>query len=135
MRSQPASKQELFRQRVYKFYLENKEKGKPFIVQHFEKEKVSKRSIYFILERADNNLGWKRERGSGPRAVKMNQKKIDRLTEMFDNKCGISQRQAARKFQCSQSYISKTLKHKTKIVKRKKREYRNAQTRKKRLRK
>ena len=50
----------------------------------------------------------------------MTDKAIDALAEMFDHKCGISQRKAARKFKCSQPYICKTLKTKTSIKKRKK---------------
>ena len=39
---------------------------------------------------------------------------------MFDHICGISQRKAARKMKCDQSFICKTLKTKTSIRKRKK---------------
>ena len=39
---------------------------------------------------------------------------------MFDHKCGISQRKAAKKMKCCQSYICKTLKTKTSIRKRRK---------------
>ena len=39
---------------------------------------------------------------------------------MFDHKDGVSQRQAAKKFNCTQQHISKTLKKRTNIKSRKK---------------
>ena len=50
----------------------------------------------------------------------MNKKGLNVLLKAFDHSCSISQRQAARKFKCTQQYISKTLKKKTSIRYRKK---------------
>jgi hypothetical protein len=50
----------------------------------------------------------------------MTSNNIKKLKNMFDHKDGVSQRQAARLFNCSQKYISKTLKMKTGIRMRKK---------------
>ena len=49
----------------------------------------------------------------------MAKRAISQLTKLFDHKCGISQRIASKKFKCSQSLISKTLKTKTSMKKRK----------------
>ena len=46
----------------------------------------------------------------------MNKTNIKRLQLMFDHHDGVSQRQAARKFKCTQQMICKTLKTKAKIV-------------------
>lgn len=108
------------RERVYKFYFENKSKGKMFTVNHFLNERISKRTIYSIIGRAEKNIDFKRRPGSGRRPKIMTKKKIELLIKTFDHQDGISQRQAARKFNCSQSHISKTLKTHTKIEKRKK---------------
>ena len=59
------SLEELRRERVYKFYFENKSKGKTFTVHHFMKEKISKRTIYSIIERAEKSIDFKRRPGSG----------------------------------------------------------------------
>ena len=53
--------------------------------------------------------------GSGRIAKKMTKNNIRRLEAMFNHHHGVSQRQAARKFNCSQPYILKTLKNKTSI--------------------
>jgi transposase len=99
------SLEELRRERVYKFYLENKIKGKKFTVDHFVKEKISKRTIYSIIERAEKSVDLKRRPGSGRKPKIMTKKKIELLKKTFDHQDSISQRQAARKFNCSQSHI------------------------------
>ena len=50
----------------------------------------------------------------------MDKKGIKALSKAFDHSCSVSQRQADRKFKCSQQYISKTLKKKTTIIYKKK---------------
>ena len=114
------SKQELVRERVYKFYSENMSKGKFFTFQHFNAENIPKSTIYGIMQRFENNIGPKRVCDSGLKAKKMTSNKIDQLKKMFNNKDNISQTQASRKFNCTQQYISKILKTKTEIRKRKK---------------
>ena len=57
------SKQEALRERVYKFYLENQSRGKNFTVLHFKAEKLSKSTIYRIIQCAENRLGSKRRIG------------------------------------------------------------------------
>lgn len=114
------SKQEQSRERVYRFYLANRSKGKKFTLDHFLLEKIPKRTIYRIIERAERDSGHERVRGSGRKAQIMTRKGIRRLQGLFNNKSGISQRQAARKFGCSQSYVSQTLSKKTSIRARKK---------------
>lgn len=115
MKPQLLSKEDTLRKRVYNFYFQNRDKGKTFTVNHFLAEKIPKRTIYSIIERLELGLGWQRKSGSGPKAVKMNKKHVKDLCKMFNNKCGLSQRRAARKYNCSQQYISKTLATKTKI--------------------
>lgn len=110
------SKQEETRKRIYEFFLKNRSKGKKFTVDHFEVEKIPKRTIYRIIKRAENDSGHERVKGSGRIAKIMNKKNIKRLKAMFDHHDGVSQRQAARKFKCTQPMICKTLKTKTRIV-------------------
>src|SRR5689334_10507280 len=100
------SKQEDRRKRIYEFYLANRNKGKIFTLNHFKEKNVPERTIYRIIERAENNSGHKRVQGSGRIAKKMTKKNIRLLKNMFDHHDGVSQRQAARKFDCSQQYIS-----------------------------
>jgi hypothetical protein len=114
------SKQEVVRKRVYSFYNDNKDKGKKFTKDHFVAENIPESTIYRIIQRAENESGHKRVRGSGRKAKIMTKTNIKKLETMFDHKDGISQRQAARKFKCSHQYIGLTLATKTRIRPRKK---------------
>ena len=51
------SSQELRRECVYKFYLENKPKGKIYTYNHFKAEKIPKSTIYSIIVRAEKGIG------------------------------------------------------------------------------
>lgn len=108
------------RERVYNFYLENRTKGKMFTVNHFKAEHIPESTIYVIIKRAENDSGHERVNGSGRIAKIMTKKNIRCLKSMFDHNDKVSQSQAARKFKCSQVHISKTLKTKTLIKKKKK---------------
>ena len=46
--------QEVNKERILKFYLENRDEGKMFTVKHFLAEKMPKRIIYRVIERAEN---------------------------------------------------------------------------------
>ena len=109
------SLQEDLRKRICQFKNSHLEKPKIFTVKHFLDEGASKATIYRALERVDNNLGYQRKKGSGPKAEKMDKKHIDQLKKAFDHHHDVSQRQVARRFDCNQSYISKILKNKTNI--------------------
>ena len=113
------SNEELQRKRVYQFYQENSDKPKSFTVSHFEAENLSRSTIYGIIKRIEEDKPFERQTGSGRKPKIMTKRAISQLTKLFDHKCGISQRIASKKFKCSQSLISKTLKTKTSIKKRK----------------
>lgn len=115
MEKKNISNQEALRKRVYEFYIQNKIKGKLFTVHHFREEKIAKTTIYDIIQRAENDLGYERAQGSGRKAVKMPAKKVRQLKSMFNHRSGISQRQASRKFDIQQSYVHKLLKTKSNI--------------------
>jgi hypothetical protein len=121
MSKKNSSEQEALRKRVYEFYKANQDHGKKYSVDHFIAEKVAKSTIYDIIQRAESDSGYERVIGSGAPAKKMTKSKIKRLKGLFDHKDNISQRrQAARRFNCSQSYICETLAKKTNIRARKK---------------
>ena len=87
------------RKRIYEFYMANRAKGKQFTVQHFRTESIPERTIYNIIQHAENDSGdHERIQGSGRIAKKMNKKKIKRLKDMFDHREGCSQRKASKKF-------------------------------------
>ena len=104
-----SSKQEQKRKEIYEFYLANRSRGKPFTLEHFNHVNITRRGIYKILERADNESGHKRVRGSGRVAKIMTPVAIKRLKTMFDHSDRVSTRQAARKFGYTHSHIIKTL--------------------------
>ena len=101
--------QVLTSERAYNFYLENRILGKKYTVKHFIKEKIPESTIYRIIERAENGFGPIRKLGSGRIAKKMTKPNITKLKAMFDHKDNVTQTQSAKKFNCHQSFISKTL--------------------------
>lgn len=105
---------------MYNFYSRHMDRGKIFTVTHFEREGISRRTVYSILKRYENGISAERQSGSGRKAKIFTKKKVTQLKKMFDNNDGISTRMAAAKFNCSKSMISKTLKEKTYIRYRKK---------------
>lgn len=105
-----ATKESTFRSRVYKFYLDNIEMGKLHTVRHFQAEGAAKSTVYEILRRFHNQLPASRLPGSGGSNRKMTPRKLGALRRAMDNKDGISQRQAAKKFECSPKTIYKSLK-------------------------
>jgi len=120
MSQKALSKQDTQRERVYRFYLDNRDKGKLFTVNHFTAEHIHKSTIYRIIKRAENESGWLRRVGSGRDAEKMPKKKVDQLKRVFDHQDKISYRQAGRKFNIVPSYVHKIIKTKTTIKKNKK---------------
>jgi hypothetical protein len=107
--------QEDLRKRICQFRKNHINKPLKFTVDHFLAEQVPRSTIYRVLERFANNIGPERKKGSSRKAKKMDKKNINKLKKMFDKHDGISQRQAARKFNTVQSHISSTLQHKTNI--------------------
>ena len=107
-----SSKEHDLRSRVYKFYSNHYAAGELFSVNHFILEEVSKRTDYAILQRYENNLLATRQSGSGRIPKIFTSKKIEQLRKTFDHKSGISQRQAAKQFKCSQPTINYMLKKK-----------------------
>jgi transposase len=102
------------------FYSENKEKGKPYTVNHFIKMGLQARSIYRIIDRVDNNISLKRRPGSGRKPYKMSHKKIDNLINKVDGKTGVSQQKLALNYGITQQYVSKIVRwHGIKYYKRK----------------
>jgi hypothetical protein len=85
------SKQEALRECAYEFYLENLSKGKYFTFLHFKAEKMPKRTIYNIIQRAENKLGSKRRIGSGRKPKIMDTKGKRKLKELFDQSDKVSQ--------------------------------------------
>ena len=54
-----------FRNRVYKFYYDNKNNGKIFTVNLFLAEIVPRSTIYGIIKRVEDEIGPDRQPGSG----------------------------------------------------------------------
>ncbi|KAL4510759.1 hypothetical protein ABPG72_004913 [Tetrahymena utriculariae] len=109
------SKQELLRERVYNFYMDNKNRGKSYTYKHFQEENIAKSTICRIIKLADEGLSPKRKQGSGRITKIFPKKQLSSLKKAFDHNDGISQRQAAQRYRCSQSYICKVLKKHTDI--------------------
>ena len=105
---------------MYAFLENHCDKPKTFTVNHFAAEGVARSTLFDILKRKDDGISSERQSGSGRPAKIMTKSGIKRLVKLFDHKCGISQRKAARKMKCSQFLINLALENKTLIRKRKK---------------
>uniref|UniRef100_A0A914DZG6 Uncharacterized protein n=1 Tax=Acrobeloides nanus TaxID=290746 RepID=A0A914DZG6_9BILA len=101
-----APKEDDLKSCVYKFYSGHQESGMQFTAKHFMDEGVSKSTIYDILKRYEDNLPAERQSGSGRIAKIFTPKKFEQLKKDFDQKDGISQRQAAKKYGCGQQMIT-----------------------------
>lgn len=106
--------------RVYKFCEIHISKGKKIVADHFLKENVPKATIYRYIKHWEQGISTKRKPGSGRKATIMTTTNIRRLEAQVNNKSGISTRMLAKKFNCNQSHIVRTLKHKCGIRYRKK---------------
>lgn len=106
-------------ERVYAFCDNHYEKGKKFIVDHFLAEEIPKRTIYRLIKRWEDGTPATRKIGSGHPTKIMSKKTIARLQKSINNQTGISTRQLAKKFKCSQSYLVETIQKKTDIKYRK----------------
>lgn len=120
MQPKNKSNQDTLRERVYKFYIEHRDHGKTYTLNHFLAEKISKATIYRVIRRAENESGYMRRIGSGRTAIKMTPKKITQMKNMFNNSDSVSYRLAARKFGISPSYAHKVIKTKSSIRMRRK---------------
>lgn len=115
-----ASKQDNLRARVYKFFTLHADQKKAFTVAHFKEEGISSSTIYDILKRQSNGISAQRKFGSGGSNKCIKGAALKRLETMFKNKCGVSVRSAARKFDVSKSCIHKVVKTSLKLKYRKK---------------
>ena len=95
------SKQEEIRKRVYEFYLNHKNVGKKFTIDHFNIQNIPKSTIYKIIKRTESESGHQSVQGSGGKAKEMTKTNIKRLELIFDYRDGVSQRQVAKKFNCT----------------------------------
>ena len=82
---------------MYKSYSDNKNNGKIFTVNHFLPQNLPRSTIYDIIKRVEDEIAPDRKPGSGRKPKIMTKSRFDKLCKMFDHKCGISQRKAAKK--------------------------------------
>ena len=80
------NKEKCLRERIYKYYEDNRSEGKKFTLDHFKGEKIYKNTFYRIIERAENKSGYNRAPRGGRIATIMTTKNIRRLKVMFDSK-------------------------------------------------
>lgn len=101
-----SSSKEDLRKKIVKFYEQHECYGKKFTVNHFKLEGVPISTTYRII----TTRRVKRLQGCGRKPKIMDQKGIRKLKGKFSNSDNISQRDAAKEFKCSQSYICRSLK-------------------------
>ena len=96
---------------VGSFYHSHKDRGKKFIVQHFEAMGLKKRRVYTIIKNIEERGYMLRKTGSGGHNRKMTPLKCMKLAKKIVNKTGCSQRKLARTFEVAQSTINNTIKN------------------------
>jgi transposase len=105
---------------LYNFMKENPELETSSIAECFIGPLAPERSVYRWIKQVKDKGTLERKISSG-RPVKIaTTVNIRKLKKMFNHRSGRSQRAAARKFGCTQPYISKLLKQRTNIRHRKK---------------
>ncbi|KAL4467962.1 hypothetical protein ABPG72_021743 [Tetrahymena utriculariae] len=115
-------------QMLENFYHDNIQKGKSFVAHHFMSSGLSQSTAYRKIKQLEKG-SLKRKSGSGRIPTVATKKNIKKITKYFKNKDGVSQRNAAKQFKCSQGYISKIISKKTnlKCFKKMKRPFRSTQ--------
>ena len=103
------SEKVLLRKRVYKFYENNIQQGKKYTIDHFVAEGESKRTIYSIIKRFEDGIDANQQPGAGKPPNIFHKKGLNKLKRLTNNKSGVSQRNLAEHFKCTQPYISKVL--------------------------
>ena len=77
-------------ERVAQFYQNHRELGKKYTVKHFVAEGISKSTVYNVLKRIDDGETLERRPGSGRKAKKMTQSKINNVKRDLEHKVGSS---------------------------------------------
>ena len=103
--------------RIVQFYEKYSDKGKPFTVQHFMEEGLSRRTIYRTLQTFKERGTTKRKDGIGRPAKILTKQKLAWLCrKLVHGKLNNSQTAIASKLKCSQSYICKAIKRNTNLI-------------------
>ena len=113
---------ETFEQRIYNFYYDSARKCVKTMINYFKKQNVPQSTIYYVLKKYLQYEIIKDLSQSG-RPLKLSRKNLNKIVKSINNRCGLSQRQIARRFKVHYSTISRNLPRRTSIVIRK---HRNA---------
>ena len=100
---------------LYKYYHENREKSKFEIASHIIALGYPKSSVYRWINILEQGKSLVRKKGSGRPKKIATKSNIRKIEKRFNHRSGCSQRRAARRLRCSQSWISKILKKYTNI--------------------
>lgn len=94
---------------VRNFVIQNAHLNKNDVVKHFVAVGMSRRTVYHILKRMDNNENLVRRPGQGRKSRKIAENLKNRLIEACHGKVGISYVQLAKKFKISDKTIKKRM--------------------------
>jgi hypothetical protein len=96
--AQMASKEQVCRARVVQFFEKHRLKGKPYAVQPFIDEGISRRTVYNILRHYEERGEYARKPGYGRPATIMTKKRVKRLVKKLMSAKPPSTRALARSF-------------------------------------
>ena len=111
---------EALSQRICNFYYDSTKKSVKTTVNYFKKQNVPQSTIYYVLKKYLQYRTTKDLSRSG-RPLKLSKKNLNNIVKYVNNRCGLSQRQIARRFKVHYSTISRNLQRRTSIVIRKRR--------------
>ncbi|CAF3473255.1 unnamed protein product [Rotaria socialis] len=111
---------EALSQRICHFYLDSSNRSVKTTVNYFTKQNIPPRTIYYVLNKYFK-YGTTKDRRRTGRPLKLTTEHIQNLVKSVNNRCGLSQRKMARRFQVHQSTISRNLRRRTAVVIRKRR--------------
>lgn len=106
---------EALSQRICNFYYDFANKSVKTTVNYFKKKNIPRSTIYYVLKKYLQCSTTKDLHRNG-RPLKLSRKNLNNLVKSVNNKCGVSQRELARRFQVHQSTISRNLRQRTSVV-------------------
>ena len=109
---------ESLEQRICNFYYDSAKKSVQTMLNYFKKQNVPQSTICYVLKKY-LQYGTTKDLSRSGRPLKLSKKNLNNIVKSVNNRCGLSQRQIARRFKVHYSTISCKLQRRTSIVIRK----------------
>ena len=106
---------EALQQGICNFYCDSTRKSVETTVSYFKKQDVSQNTMYYVIKEY-LQYGTTNELSRMGSPLKLSTKNLNNVVKSVNNRCGLSQRQIARRFIVHYSTISLNLRRRTSII-------------------